>query len=257
MTDETTTPGAKVRDLMRRAEAVTLSTALARDGSGWPYGSLVLVALAHDASPVLLLSDLADHTRNIAGDSRVCLLFDGTTAWRDRLAGPRASVLGRIAKCRDPRLGARFVARHPQADGYSGFSDFNFYKVEIESAHLVAGFGEIHWIEPEDVRLDCAGLGALAGVEADIVDHMNEDHGDALDLMARHLLGRDDAGWCMTGIDPEGCDLRCETQLARLGFEQPVADAPAARAALVRLKKRARARQTAGHADGAGGNDTV
>ncbi|MGH7184968.1 MAG: pyridoxamine 5'-phosphate oxidase family protein, partial [Pseudomonadota bacterium] len=89
-------PGETVRRLMRAAGQATLATALARDASGRPYASLVLVALDDDGSPILLLSDLADHSRNLQADARAALLFDGTAGLADPLTGPRATVLGRV-----------------------------------------------------------------------------------------------------------------------------------------------------------------
>lgn len=228
---------------MRRAGQVTLATALTRDESARPYASLALVALDHGGSPLLLLSDLADHTRNIAEDARISLLFDGTGGWRDPLAGPRASVLGRAVKTEAAGLLDRFTARHPGARDYAGFQDFNLYQVAVEAAHLVAGFGQIHWVEAGEVLLDTAGSEALVAAEADIVAHMNQDHRPALDLIARNRLGLTGAGWEMTGIDPEGFDLRLETRLARADFPEPVSDAQSARAALVRLTKDARREQ--------------
>ena len=239
-TSPDTPPGARVRDLMRRAETASLSSTLARDASGWPYGSLVLVAMDHDANPLLLLSDLADHSANIALDPRVALLFDGTRGWRDPLAGPRATVLGRAERTTDAKLRARFLARHPGAQIYASFRDFHLYRVRVERSHLVAGFGVIHWLETADVVLGDTPSAPLAEAEADIVAHMNQDHADALDLMAQALLGLEGEAWRMVAIDPEGCDLRRGEGLARIVFEQPVTDAPSARKALVALTKRAR-----------------
>ena len=245
----TTPPGAKVRGLMRRSGQAVLATSLAAERAGqelqaadWPYASLVLVAHGHDASPLLLLSDLADHSRNLAEDPRLSLLYDGTAGYRDPLAGARAAVLGRIERCDDDaRLLARFLARHPGAELYAGFADFHLYRVAIERAHLVAGFGEIFWLPPEDVRFDVSGTGPLAEAEADIVAHMNEDHADAIALIAAHLLGLPPDGWLMSGVDPEGADLRREATSARLPFEARVDGPGACRAELVRLTKRARA----------------
>jgi len=103
---------------------------------------------------------------------------------------------------------------------------------------VVAGFGAIHWLAGESVLYDAAP--ALIEAEPDIVAHMNEDHAEAIGLYARDLLGRAGKGWVMTGVDPEGCDLRNGGETARLGFDEPVADADAARAALVALVKKAR-----------------
>ena len=229
-----------MRDLMRRAKTATLAMALAGDGDAHPYASLVLVALDHDASPLLLISDLAEHTRNIEADPRVALLFDGTTGLTDPLTGARATVLGRAAPDASARLRARYLARHPSAGAYAGFTDFRLHRVTVERAHLVAGFGRIHGLEGAEVLLDCAGAAPLAEAEAGILDHMNSDHADAVGLIARHVLGLAAKGWRLVGVDPEGCDLRREAMLARVPFETMVADAEAARAALVGLTKRAR-----------------
>ena len=241
MSDNTAEAGIKVRVLMRRAARASLATALARNGSAWPYASLVLVAVDHDASPLLLLSDLADHSRNIAADPRVALLFDGTAGWKDPLAGPRASVLGRILRAGEPHLKARFIARHPGAALYAGFKDFHLYRVAVERAHLVAGFGEIHWLAGEDVLIDAGDAAPLAAAEAEIVAHMNQDHSAAVAAIARHVLGLQGDGWTLVAIDPEGADLSNGEALARVPFDQPVRDEQGVRAELVRLTQRARA----------------
>lgn len=235
MSEPEPAPGQQVRALIRRADRATLATA---QTDGWPYGSLVLVACDHDAAPLLLLSDLADHTKNLAADARVSLLYDGTAGLDDPLTGARATVLGRIAKTADPRHRARFLARQPSAEMYAGFGDFNLYRVGIERAHLVAGFGRIHWLDADEVVGTVAP--ALAATEPDIVAHMNADHADAVALYAR-MLGQDGDGWRLTGVDPEGADLRRDGSVARIDFARPVDDAESARAELVRLAKQARA----------------
>lgn len=249
-TEEQPEPATAVRGLVRRASQAALAGALARDGSGRPYVSLVLVAADHDASPVLLLSDLADHTKNLAAEPKAALLFDGTAGREDPLTGPRASLLGEIRAVEDGRLAQRlkrrFVARHPGAQVYADFQDFRVYRMAVESAHLVAGFGRIHWLRAEEILFDAAAHAELAEAEAAIVAHMNQDHGEALGLIAERILGLavpktgEDSGCTMTGIDPEGLDLRTAGRLARLDFEAAVGDAAAARAELVRLTERAR-----------------
>ncbi len=243
-------PGVMVRGLVRAAERASLASALARDGSGRPYASLVLSACDHDGSPILLLSDLAEHSKNLAAEPRAALLFDGTAGHDEPLTGPRASLLGEIRPIEDTagngaaRLKARYLARHPGAKTYAGFADFRLYRMTVESAHLVAGFGRIHWLAGPEVRFDTAGCGALAEAEADIVAHMNADHGAALEAIALRLLGlpKPDRGgaWVMTGIDPEGFDLRAGGRRARAGFAAPLGDAAAARAAFAALTRKAR-----------------
>ena len=234
-------PATQAQDLMRRLDRVSLATSLPADRLPWPYASLALTAVDHDLSPILLVSDLAEHSKAIAHSPRVCLLFDGTAGLDQPLTGPRLSVFGVAARSQEPRLRRRFLARHPDAQMYADFRDFNFYRVAIERAHFVAGFGRIDAIDGAALRVDPDPWQALIECEVDIVGHMNEDHADAIGLYATKLLGFAPGGWRMTGIDAFGCDLRWRGQVARLSFDAPVTDAEAARKVLVELVRRARA----------------
>lgn len=234
--DET---GRHVRDLIRGAERAALATALAGTASH-PYASLVLVASATDGSPLLFLSELAQHTKNLQRDARLSLLFDGTGGSDDPLTGPRATVQGHAVLSHDAGERARFLARHPSAEAYAGFADFRLFRVAVERAHLVAGFGRIRWAERDAVLL--TGTAALAEAEVDILDHMNRDHADAVRLYATRLLSQDGGDWRLVGIDPEGCDLRAGARLARLAFENRIESADGARRELVRLVQAARSR---------------
>jgi heme iron utilization protein len=170
-------------------------------------------------------------------------LLDATEGHPDPLAGARLTLLGRALATEDPRCLARFLAHHPSSAGYAGFRDFGLYRVAVERGHLVAGFGRIEWIEGADF-LFAPDASTLAAAEFEILRHMNEDHIDAIGHYARNLLARSGAGWRMTGIDPEGIDLRCDGETARLDFVAPVASPVltprAARAALVQLADVAR-----------------
>jgi heme iron utilization protein len=238
-TQSSSDPATFARSLARSCARAALATSL----NGAPYASLVLFAVDLDASPLLLLSDLAQHSRNIAFEPRVSLLLDGTEGHADPLTGPRLTLLGRALPIDDPRSLGRFVSHHPASAGYAGFRDFHLYRVVVERGHLVAGFGRIDWIDGADFRL-ALDAAALAAAETEILRHMNEDHGDAIAFYARGLLRRSGTGWRMAGIDPEGIDLRCGSETARLDFAAPVPTpilTPlAARAALVQLADAAR-----------------
>lgn len=225
--------GAFARALMRRCDRAALATSL----RGAPYASLVLVAFDLDASPLLLLSDLAQHSRNIACEPRVSLLFDGTAGYPDPLSGPRLTVLGRAEASEDRRLLARFVARHPASGAYAGFADFRLYRVIAERGHLVAGFGRIEWLDRGAMTLadDCR---ELAVAEPEI---LREVDGRQAGVAARLARFGDCAGegWRITGLDPEGVDLRREGEVARLDFVAPALSPAAAHAALRDLLGRA------------------
>lgn len=234
-----------VRELVRSRDRAVLATALpdAAAPRSWPYASLVLAAVDHDLAPILLLSDLADHSKAIAADNRVSLLFDGTAGFDQPLAGPRVSLLGRAAQTGDEGSGRRFLAHHPDADMYASFNDFKFYRVAVERAHLVGGFGKIRWLPldellPIDLR---PPLAAFKSAEAEILAHMNADHADAVQLYATRLLDLPAGDWKMTGIDSEGFDLRCKGKTARFAFDTALRAPSEARAALVALMAKARA----------------
>lgn len=117
------------------------------DRQGWPYVSLALVAQDEQGLPLLLLSDLAEHTKNIRQDGRVSLLFDGTVGLTEPLAGPRLTVMGQIEPAPEPAALSRYLARHPSAESWAAMSDFRLYRLRPTAGHLVAGFGRIAWID--------------------------------------------------------------------------------------------------------------
>ncbi len=238
MTENEADDGSKIRRLIRASDRATLATSLA--GDSWPYASFVMVACDYSAAPLLLISDLAEHTKNIRRDPRASLLFEATAGLDTPLTGLRATVLGRLGVCADSALLARYVRRHADAAGYVGFADFNLYRLQPERIHMVAGFGAIDWVAAADVLFEDSDATELAAHEAGIVDHMNADHADAITLYAQNLLGLSGDGWVMTGIDPEGCDLRYGGARARLEFDQIVTDAASARAMLVALVEKSR-----------------
>jgi putative heme iron utilization protein len=216
------TPATRARAVMRATDRAALATAQ----GGWPFASLVLVALDHDASPLLLISDLSEHAKNIKADRRVSLLFDGTQGLDDPLTGPRVTVLGEAAPIEDGRLKERFLGRHPAAELYAGFADFHLHQVSVTRAHLVAGFGRIHWVEASDL-LVTADV-SFFREETSTLAAVNQD--PKMVNAAVRALGLEGDGWRMTGIDPEGLDLRRAGSIARLAL--PLATAGAVRSAL-------------------------
>ena len=101
----------------------------------------------------------------------------------------------------------RFLARHPEAAFYADFPDFGFWRLRVEGAHYIGGFGRIFDLDPGDLLLPLADAEGLVEAEPGIVEHMNEDHADALELYATALGDAGPGPWRMAGIDPEGFDI--------------------------------------------------
>jgi putative heme iron utilization protein len=129
-----------------------LGTLADRDGAKYPFVSLVIPALGDDGCPLLLLSDLSDHVRNLNGDSKASLLFDGTAGRGEPLTGPRVTLLGEVAVTGAATDRETYLARQPSAALYADFTDFRFYRFTPREALLVAGFGRIHRLSDSDLR---------------------------------------------------------------------------------------------------------
>jgi putative heme iron utilization protein len=231
------------RLLLRRSRQGALATLMT--GSGDPYCSLVNVASHPDGSPILLISRLAVHTKNILADSRVCLMLD-ERAGGDPLEGSRIMLAGRAQQVTASDLEhcrRRYLNAHPSAEAFVDFKDFSFFRIRPEGVHLVAGFGRIVDLKPEQFLTDLSDAGALLEAEQSAIDHMNADHRDATQLYATRLLGAAEADWRCTGCDPDGIDLQAGTTALRLDFPERVTGPGELRRMLVRLADEARAKK--------------
>lgn len=224
---------AQSKTMIRSALKGALATV--HKDTGHPYASLVLTATDCDGSPILLISKLALHTQNLAGDNRASLLIDATGNEHSPMEGARITLIGEVGPVQSETARARFLARHPSAGGYADFPDFDFFQLTPVRAHFIGGFGRIVDLEADDLLLPLDGVEELFKAEAEIVAHMNEDHADAIELYATKLSGAPAGAWQMTGIDPEGCDLILGSAAVRVPFETHVRTASEARAELVRL----------------------
>ena len=183
-------PSRLARSLLRRSRQGALATLMAAGGD--PYCSLVNVASHADGSPILLISRLALHTKNILADSRVSLMLDERAAG-DPLEGARIMLAGRAEQAGgddEPVLRRRYLTAHPSAEAFVEFKDFAFFRIRPHGAHLVAGFGRIVDLKPEQFLTDLADAASLLEAEQGAVEHMNADHREAMNLYATGCWGR-------------------------------------------------------------------
>jgi putative heme iron utilization protein len=235
-------PSSTAKSLLRRSRQGALAT-LMPDG-GDPYCSLVNVASLPEGAPILLISRLAVHTRNILADSRVSLMLNERVAG-DPLEGSRIMVAGRAEELsgEDAALARRrYLAAHPSAEAFADFKDFGFFRIAPSSLHLVAGFGRILDLKPAQFLTDMSDAADLLTAEEGAVAHMNEDHRDAMNLYATKLLSAEAADWRCTGCDPEGMDMQADGATLRLEFPERVKNGNELRKMLVRLAGEARAK---------------
>jgi len=235
--DNTFNAGLAAKKLLREGRSGALATLMT--GSGDPYCSLVNVATAIDGAPLLLLSKLALHTKNILADARASLMLDERKEG-DPLGGARVMLMGACAADSSTATASAYLRRHPEAEMFANFADFAFYRMEISRAHLVAGFGRIIDLGPKEILVDVSDATALRDAEADAIAHMNTDHADACRLYATKLLGARGGEWRCVGIDPEGVELQHGRTALRLPFPQRVTALAPLRAMLKQLADQAR-----------------
>ena len=234
----------KARQLVRCAVKAVLCTKMSENQftKGYPFGSLVTLGTSWDGSPVLLLSSLAQHTKNISNDAHISVLVDGTDGYPNPQQGPRVGVVGRLCLANDDRMGRRFLRRHPLASIYANFRDFQFYKIAVEKYHYVGGFAQALWIGKRKALLPKKDWINVAESEEEILSHMNLDHLDTLSLYGTQLLGKRGKHWGMVSLDPEGLDLRCGNSIHRINFPSLNTNAHDIRKTLIQMSVEAKNR---------------
>lgn len=237
----TDNPAFEARRLIRAARSATLAT----QAGGQPFASLVTPAAAPDLSPLLWLSTLSEHTRQLRAEPRCALLFVGPAEELNPQTAPRVTLTGLaepVPEAEAAALKPRWLARHPYAALYADFADFALWRVRPGGALLVGGFARATRLRLGDLLPDPAAVAAIAAAEAGIIAHMNQDHADAVAVIAENLLGQAPGPWRVVAVDVDGADLAEGERVCRLGFSAPVAGPEGVRAELVRAVREARAR---------------
>jgi hypothetical protein len=221
----------EARRLLRAARSGSLAT----QSAGQPFASLVTPACMHDGSLLLLLSRLAEHTRHLLADPRCSIMVSGAPTSENPQTTPRLTITGSAEITTDPALKARFLALHPYASLYAGFTDFATWRITPEAALLVGGFARAFRLKPADLAPDPEAAATILAAEPAILAHCNQDHPDALAAIAGTQ-----GDWQMVTADVDGFDLAKGERVVRFPWSAPVKDANDVRRDLVTLARQAR-----------------
>jgi putative heme iron utilization protein len=240
----TPTHAERARTLVARIPTGTLCS-LALEPEGYPYGSFVTVAF-DEGSPVFLISELAEHTKNLERDPRASLLVAESGA-DDPLANGRVTMLGPCTRVEGEGGSARtaFLTAHPNAAYYADFRDFAFWSLRVNAIRYIGGYGRMSWISQADWQ--AAEADPLASCAAGAIAHMNTDHADAMVLYCKAFSKATDiTSATMTGVDRYGFDMSAKTPVGprpvRVAFARPISTPEDMRATLVAMVKEARSR---------------
>lgn len=204
------------------------------DVAGYPFGSIAPYTLNYEGQPIMLISDIAQHTRNIKHNNRVSLtVFDQSAD--DPQAGSRLTWIGDAESitASDTKIRDRYLRYFPSAESYFETHDFSLFCIRLRRARFIGGFGQIYWIEPAAMLVD----NPFRETERSIVEHMNQDHQQALFHYCKVLAGTDVEAVTMTGIDREGFDMLADKRKLRIDFDTPISTVEQARATLVKLAR--------------------
>jgi heme iron utilization protein len=236
----------RARTLMASTTTGSMAT-MAAGEDGYPFGSIVTYALDDAGRPLLCLSDIAEHTRNLKADPKTSIMvIEQADRDTDQLALGRVTLMGEVTavpEAETAEVNAAYRAAHPQAY-YADFDDFAFYRMDVRAIRYVGGFGHMSWVS--DDAYASAEPDPLRPHAADILRHMNEDHHDALVAYCQALAGEPDTtAATMLTVDRYGFDVLAISESGRRAVRIPFGElcdtSDAVRAATIRLVGEARA----------------
>ncbi len=236
MTNPTETAKA-ARLFLRQNQNGILST-LSVDCPDYPFGSVCPYMLNPEGVPVILISLIAQHTKNILRNNRVCLTVMEESK-RHRLNGARVSLIGqavKVTKTELPYTQDRFLRIFPEARSYFQAHDFVYFQIEPVRIRYIEGFAKIFWIEKEEFLLPKS---SLPQVEHAIIEHMNQDHQDALLNYCRYYVRLTREHAQLISVDPDGFQVRTEIEDLYFHFPSPCFTLEAVRQAMVGMAKEA------------------
>ena len=204
---------------------------------GFPFGSVVPFCSDNNGWPMILISEIAEHTTNIKSNQGVSLTILAQNEGNVQAKG-RITIVGTAELVRgEDELKERYYRHFPQSRAYHTVHDFSFHRIEPRAIHYIGGFGAIHWINPKDFFQVNPFHGKQ---EIQIINHMNDDHRKDLILYCtycRNIKVSADDIISMCGIDADGFDVLFNQQKIRFNFESKISTVADAREAMVKMSK--------------------
>ena len=247
---------AEAKQFLRSTRSGVLSSFSAKF-AGYPFGSVMPFVLDHNCQPIVLISSIAEHTKNIIANPKVSLLVfqsNNLKSAEDLHANGRLTLIGEAVQIDkdDADLMARYCRYFPESTGYLAMHDFQFYRINIAQARYVAGFGKMGWLAGKELAgeeivdlKNAEKTATIAQLETSMIEHMNADHADSLLAYCQHFHSVKPSRVSLIGVDSDGFDIEAiindDTKVLRFTFETPIFDANSARMAFVELSKAARA----------------
>ncbi len=247
---------AEAKQFLRSTRSGVLSSFSAKF-AGYPFGSVMPFMLDHNCQPIVLISSIAEHTKNIIANPKVSLMVFNANNIKnaeDLHANGRLTLIGEATQINknDADLVARYCRYMPESVGYLAMHDFNFYRINIHQARYIAGFGKMGWLAGKELAceeiIDLKNAEkslTIAQLETSMIEHMNADHADSLLAYCHHFYNMQPQIASLIGVDCDGFDVEAivddNISMLRFTFETPIFDANSARMAFVELSKAARA----------------
>jgi hypothetical protein len=241
MTWKTTEEAALARRLVRSADSGVLST-MSLELPGYPFGSVTPYAMTREGSVAVYVSSIAQHTHNMRNDAKVCLTVAAERGGENQQAVGRVTVVADASEVPAHESGAvaeRYFGFFPEARAYAGSHDFAFYRLAPRRVRFIGGFGRIFWVEPEEWIVPAP---EWSSTERAIVDHMNDDHAEALRAIAAAHGAAQPGAAELVALDVEGFHVRADSGIHYVPFPSPCLTSDQVRASMIELARSAAAR---------------
>ncbi len=230
----------EARTLLRSQEKAMLATH-SFSKTGYPFGSVTTYMTDYQGHPIIYISHLAQHTKNIKQNAKISLLVSQDSEG-DINAGARLTLLGHadpISEGEVRQISEKFYLKFPESKKYQDTHDFKFYRIRVEHVRYIGGFGQIYWLDASQFILPNPEW--LAHEQA-AIEHMNEDHQDAMQLMCSYFKNYEADDIVMTHLYPDGCVIRANHKHNYfLAYSELIENPKDIRVQLVELTKQARA----------------